>query len=170
MTGLNRRRRVKARRWNSQHGFTVLEFLVAAIIVLLLATAAIAMISRVEVWANVAQAKTEMTQISMAVEMEKDDTGFYILNLADLGSPVPSASSGISSRTWKGPYLKGDFLSDPWKHDYALTLIREDGGTDTPVSAKNHYLIISYGADKLPGGTGLNADIIWHSDYSGFQD
>jgi len=175
MTGLNKKHTVipacskresNPKMWNSQHGFTMLEFLAATIIILLLATASIATISRVEQWANVAQTKTEIIQISMAIEMEKYDTGFYTLNLADLGSP--SAPSGIPDRAWKGPYLKGDFSLDPWKEYY--TLIREDGGTDTPVSAKKTYLIISRGADKLPGGTGLNADIIWRSDYSDFQD
>ena len=138
----------------------------AAIIVLLLATASVAIISRVEVWANVAQAKTEIIQISMAIEMEKYDTGSYTLNLTDLGSS--SAPPGINAGNWKGPYLKGGNFFDPWKTDYKL--IREDGETDTPVSAKEPYRIISCGADKLPGGTDLNADIIWHSDYSGFQN
>ncbi|MFH1903747.1 MAG: type II secretion system protein GspG [Candidatus Omnitrophota bacterium] len=102
----------------------------------------------------------------MAIEMEKYDTGYYTLNLADLGSP--SAPPGIPDRVWKGPYLKGDFSLDPWKIAYTLT--RADGGAITPVSAKKPYLITSCDADKLPGGTGLNADIIWRSDYSGFQN
>ena len=166
MNGAPTKEKKALRLWNSQQGFTALEFLTATIIVLLLATASIAMISRVETWANVAQAKTEIIQISMAIEMEKYDTGFYTLDLADLESQT--APSGISNQTWKGPYLKGDFSLDPWGNPY---MIEEDGGTDTPpVSANEPYLITSYGADKLHLGTGFNADIVWHSDYSGFQD
>jgi general secretion pathway protein G len=156
-----------SRRRNSQYGFTALELLVAITIVFLLAAGSVAMISRIEVWANIAQAKTEIIQISMAIEMEKYDTGVYTLNLEDLKSP--SAPAGINARTWKGPYLKGDFsLNDPWTTAYTLT--RADGGSGTPVSAKIYYLITSFGVDKLPGGTDLDADIIWHSEYSGFQN
>ena len=253
MTALNKRSWAGARRWNSQHGFTMLEFLIAIIIILLLVTASVAMISRVEVYANVAQAKTEIIQISMAIEMEKYDTGFYTLSLADLKSP--SAPAGITDRTWKGPYLKGGGSLDPWNNNYLLALnfsipsgttsasytinFIENTGTDSmkieaenskqitggtvtlngnvvatlntstlPVeftittvtlpadnnlqislngdsdagvtvvipgliahaNNKNPYLIISRGADRLPGGTGFNADIIWRSDYSGFQN
>ncbi|MCX5642982.1 MAG: type II secretion system protein GspG [Candidatus Omnitrophica bacterium] len=152
---------------NSQDGFTSLELLVAAIVILLLAVSSVAIVSRVETWAAVAQAKTEIIQISMAVEMEKYDTGFYTLNLPDLRSQT--APSGISPRFWKGPYLKKDFsLNDPWTIPY---LICEDAGIDTPlVSARKPYQITSYGANKVQGGTGLDTDIIWHSKYSGFQD
>ena len=153
-----------ARPRNLQHGFTTLEFLVAAIIILLLATASVAIISRVEVWANIAQAKTEIIQIAMAVEMEKYDTGFYTSDLTNLNSKDTPA--GINARAWKGPYLERKSFLDPWKIPYGLT--STDSGTI--ISAKIPYLIISYGPDKLPGGTGLNADIIWHSDYSAFQE
>ena len=152
--------------WNSQRGFTMLELLAAAIIILALVTASVAMISRVEKWANAAQAKIEITYISMALEMEKDDTGFYTLNLEDLGSQT--APPGIESRSWRGPYLKGDFYLDPWNNSYVLA--RADGESFTPVSAKQPYSITSRGADKLPGGKGPNADITWRSDYSDFQD
>ena len=152
---------------NNKHGFSALELLVAIIIVLLLATASIAMLSRVETWASVAQAKTEIIQISMAIEMEKYDTGRYTRYLTDL--KLSSAPYPEIAQNWKGPYLTGNIsLNDPWQNNYTLCL---DGGTDTPlVPAREPYLITSYGADKQPGGTGHNADIIWHSNYANFQD
>ena len=161
---MTRQNKVVACPRNSKHGFTTLEFLVATIIVLLLTTASIAIISRVAVWANIAQAKTEIVQIAMAIEMEKYDTGFYTLDLADLDTQI--APAGINARAWKGPYLERTSFLDPWKIPYELT--STDSGTI--ISAKIPYLITSYGPDKLPGGTGLNADIVWRSDYSAFQD
>ena len=151
---------------NNKRGFTTLELLAAVIIVLLLATVSITIISRVETWAGIAQTKTEIIQIAMAVEMEKYDTGFYTLNLTELNSP--NAPTGINARAWKGPYQERNSFFDPWNMPYILT--RQDGGTDTPVPNNIPYLITSYGADKLPGGTGLNSDIVWRSDYSTFQD
>ncbi|MFH2068242.1 MAG: type II secretion system protein GspG [Candidatus Omnitrophota bacterium] len=142
---------------NSQRGFTALELLVASIIILLLATTSVVMISRVETWANIAQVKTEIIQISMAMEMEKYDTGYYVDDLQYLNSLIAPAVK--YSKTWRGPYLKSNF-TDPWDNSYELELAPDE----------KTYTIKSYGADKLPGGTGLNTDITWHSGYSDFQD
>ena len=57
---------------------------------------------------------------------------------------------------WNGPYLPQDIPKDPWGTDYAYRF----PGEHVPDEPE----IISYGADRQPGGEGIYADIVsWKS-------
>ena len=52
---------------------------------------------------------------------------------------------------WNGPYLPKDVPRDPWGMSYLYTYPGAHG--DAPD-------IISYGADRQPGGEGISADVV----------
>jgi general secretion pathway protein G len=52
---------------------------------------------------------------------------------------------------WQGPYLPEEIPADPWRTPYLYKYPGEHG--DEPD-------VISYGADRQPGGDGINADIV----------
>lgn len=55
---------------------------------------------------------------------------------------------GDACPRWDGPYIKESDAVDPWGQDFII----EDGEDGYP-------RIVSYGADKRPGGTGKGKDI-----------
>jgi general secretion pathway protein G len=65
---------------------------------------------------------------------------------ADLNDLVQSDASG-----WLGPYAKEGELKDPWNHPYAY----KSPGENKP------FDLISYGKDGKPGGSSVDADIVF---------
>jgi general secretion pathway protein G len=58
---------------------------------------------------------------------------------------------GLDEGQWKGPYVDSiDQLKDPWGALFVLVV---------PGRKNVDFDIVSYGADKAPGGDGDNADI-----------
>ena len=75
----------------------------------------------------------------------------------------PSTAQGLAAlrekpqgvRRWNGPYAPKEIPQDPWGHDYAYRYPGDHG--DDPD-------LICLGADGMPGGEGLSADIVsWKS-------
>jgi general secretion pathway protein G len=130
----------------SQSGFTLVELMIVLFILgLLTALVAPRLMGRV----GKAKQKTAKTQIHMlATAMEL----FYL----DVGR-YPTQEEGLKALTekpenlssWGGPYLDKEVPKDPWGNDYIYKIPGE----------KAPYDIISYGADKAPGGEGENQDI-----------
>ncbi len=130
----------------SQSGFTLVELMIVLFILgLLTALVAPRLMGRV----GKAKQKTAQTQIHMlstALELFYLDIGHY-----------PTEEEGLKALSqkpgnlpdWGGPYLEKEVPKDPWGHDYIYKIPGE----------KSPYDIISYGADKAPGGEGENQDI-----------
>ena len=130
----------------SQSGFTLVELMIVLFILgLLTALVAPRLMGRV----GKAKQKTAQTQIHMlstALELFYLDIGRY-----------PTEEEGLKALSqkpgnlpdWGGPYLEKEVPKDPWGHDYVYKIPGE----------KSPYDIISYGADKAPGGEGENQDI-----------
>ena len=59
----------------------------------------------------------------------------------------------MASGTWQGPYLSTeDLLTDPWGHKFVLRI---------PVKKTSEgFEVVSYGADDVEDGEGMNADIV----------
>ena len=65
------------------------------------------------------------------------------------GSMAPDLVTAPGNvKGWLGPYLKESALKDPWNTPYEYS---NSGGRS--------FTITSYGADKKPGGTGVDADV-----------
>ncbi len=137
----------------SEAGYSLLEILIVLAIMGLLATmVAPRLFSNLE-RSKVTAAKAQAKSLRLALDSYRLDTGSY-----------PTASQGLSvliiapsnnAGTWYGPYLDGEVLPlDPWKNAYLYEAPKLDSN-----GRQLSPHVISLGADKAPGGSGLNADV-----------
>ena len=126
-----------------RRGMTLIE--VMAVVVILAMLAGVLTIS---VRGQMGTAKRELAKSGIGVIVAAIET--YSLETGRL----PTIEEGLNLLTTTSqdrgePYLKPDKLTDPWGGAYVYI-------TPGPVSA---YQIVSYGADRAPGGSGQDADI-----------
>jgi general secretion pathway protein G len=136
----------RSKKMKNQQGFTLIELLVVMIIIGLLAALVGPRFIRQEEKAKVGAAKAQIELLSTALDTFRLDVGRYPTSQEGLESLVRQPG-GLER--WDGPYLKKDLPQDPWGAAYAY---RSPG-------ANGPFDIISYGADKAPGGEGDNRDI-----------
>lgn len=129
-------------------GFTLLELLVVILIIGLLTGIVgprfLAQISRSEI----TTAKAQLDAIDKALQAYRIDMGRF-----------PDASEGLTALVrndvndprWRGPYLKGELPADPWGQPYQYHAPSQQPGKD--------YDLLSFGRDRVQGGTGDDADI-----------
>ena len=126
-------------------GFTLLELLVVVAIIGVLAGYVgpryFSQIGKSEVNA----ARAQIDALEKALDQYRLDTGAY--PPTEIGLNALLTRPGNDAK-WAGPYLKKALPADPWGRPYQYRL-GENGG----------YVIVSYGKDGQPGGTGENADI-----------
>lgn len=133
-------------------GYSLLEILVVlAIIGILMTLVAPRLIGQVDKSKTIA-AQSQAKTLRLALDSYKLDTGRY--PTGQEGLTVLSVPPANDNGSWFGPYLEGDIPLDPWQNPYIYQppISQENGRLSPPV-------VISYGADAAPGGTGLNADI-----------
>ena len=94
---------------------------------------------------KVAKAKSDLSVLAAAIDQFQRDTGRYPTRTEGLSglSVCPVAAPG-----WRGPYVREDLSQDPWGEPYAYRLIEG-----------KRYRVISFGADRKPGGVGADADL-----------
>ena len=85
-------------------------------------------------------ARVRMAPIESVISTYLLNTGQYPQTLNDL-----IVDPGLPG--WTGPYLKPSQIYDPWGRMYIYKI------------NSNGYILISHGADGLPGGEGYNTDI-----------
>ena len=128
-------------------GFSLIELLVVLVILGLLAGIVAPNIIGKTEGANIQTAKTQVENISSALDMYRLEVGRY-----------PSGSEGLQALReqppgvdrWKGPYLRKDIPKDPWGNEYQYEFPGNHGAFD----------LFSYGPDGAQGGDGDNADIV----------
>ena len=126
--------------------FTLIEVIVAIVIVVTLASIAAPIYLNYIKSANISAAKTQIKELENALTGYRLDVGRY-----------PDSEDGLEAlrenlqndEKWNGPYIKPRVPKDPWGNDYIYTCPGEYGDFD----------LSSYGADGQPGGEGENADI-----------
>lgn len=137
---------------DSEAGYSLLEILVVlAIIGTLMTFVGPRLIGQVDKSKQVA-AKSQAKTLRLALDSFNLDTGRYPTQqegLAVLVTP-PAGDNG----SWFGPYMDGQIPLDPWQKPYIYQppLIGDNGRSTSPA-------VISFGADGVTGGSGLNADI-----------
>jgi len=131
----------------NDRGFTLIELLIVMIILgLLAALVGPRMFGKVDT----SKQKTAKTQISLfetALDTYRLDMGKF-----------PTTEQGLkvlrekpdNDENWDGPYLPKEIPLDPWGEPYEYKFPSEN----------SDYEIISYGADKQPGGEDINTDIV----------
>jgi general secretion pathway protein G len=134
------------RNMRNQKGFTLIELLVVMIIIGLLAALVGPRFIRQEEKAKVKATKAQIELLGTALDTFRLDVGRYPTSQEGLDSLIRQPG-GLER--WDGPYLKKDVPQDPWGTAYGYTSPGQHGPYD----------VLSYGADKAPGGEGDNRDI-----------
>lgn len=129
-------------------GFTLLELLVAVVIIGLLAVYAAPRYfpELGKSKAKATLAKSQIDAFVRALEAYRLDVGRY--PSTEEGLDVLLVDPGTSDE-WNGPYLGRHVPTDPWGNAYVYRSPGNQGEIE----------IISYGADGKPGGSGEAADI-----------
>lgn len=119
-------------------GYTLLELLVVLTILGLLTALATPYVIRYIESGRVKTARTEVANISSALDLYKSDVGQYPTSAQGLDALIKQPG-GVDN--WNGPYLKktGD-LKDPWGHPYNYRFPGQHGEFD----------LYSYGANAKP--------------------
>lgn len=117
-------------------GYTLVELLVVLAILGLLAAIATPQVIKYLNHARISTAKTEVENISSALDLYKIDVGSYPTTQQGLQALV-TAPAGVEG--WNGPYLKKAVnLTDPWGHAFHYDSPGQHGDFD----------IYSYGSDS----------------------
>jgi general secretion pathway protein G len=102
--------------------------------------------------AKVTSARAQMNGFMTALGVYKLDTSLWPTTEQGLVA-LRVKPEGVNG--WNGPYLPQDVPLDPWGNPYVYKYPGEHG--DEPD-------IVSHGADGVPGGDGIAADIVsWKS-------
>lgn len=133
----------------SQSGFTLLELMVvAAILSLLVALVAPNLLGRSDD-AKIAVAKTQLRNITSALDLYRLDNGHYPSTAQGLQALVTRPTGYPEARNWKsGGYLPS-LPKDPWQSEYLYI---------SP-GAQGDYDLLSLGSDGREGGDGDAADL-----------
>jgi general secretion pathway protein G len=127
-------------------GFTLIELIIVATIIVLLAGLVLPQYIRQGEKATAKAAKAQIESLGMALDTFRIDVGRYPTTQEGLQA-LNQKPAGVDR--WDGPYLKKDVPLDPWGKPYVYKSPGDHGAYD----------IISYGADGAPGGEENNRDI-----------
>jgi general secretion pathway protein G len=140
-------RRNNPRRRN-QRGVTLIEMLVVVTIIALFAALVIPRLLNKADVAKTTAARSQIEMFMTALGSYRLDTSTYPTTEQGLGA-LREKPENLPN--WSGPYLPKEVPNDPWGRPYLYKFPGEHG--DEPD-------IISYGADGVPGGEGVNADVV----------
>ena len=130
-------------------GFTLIEIMVVAVIMGVLAALLVPRLMGRTDDARIIAAKQDIATLMQALKLYRLDNQRYPTNEQGLQALISKPSGGPMPPNWKaGGYL--DRLNkDPWGNPYEYRSPGSHGEVD----------LYSYGADGKPGGTGNDADI-----------
>jgi len=143
-------------------GFTLIEIMAVVLIIGLLSTIVGAAIFRQVDRARVTAAKAQLSSLEGVLELYRMDNAKFPSTEQGLIALVEEPTVEPIPRNYPpGGYLKdGKVPVDPWGEPYHY----EMPGTNNPHS----YDIWSFGADGVPGGEGVEADIgNWSEESAG---
>ena len=133
----------RALRASRQGGFSLIEILIVVALIALIAGMVANQVFGGKARANVKLATSGVTDLAGKIENYEMDVGALPERLEDLVKEPGNAKG------WLGPYAKEGALKDPWNTPYEYRV----PGDGVP------FVVISYGNDKKPGGTGVDKDV-----------
>ncbi|HUU40767.1 MAG TPA: type II secretion system major pseudopilin GspG [Desulfatiglandales bacterium] len=138
-------------RFNDNFGFTLIEIMVVMVIIGILAGLIVPRIIGRPDEARRTKAQVQIESIETALKLYKLDNGNYPTTEQGLQALVEAPAAGQLPMAWReGGYLeKGKVPKDPWDKEYVYLSPGIHGDLD----------LMSYGADREPGGEGKDQDI-----------
>ena len=138
---------LRERLGRSQDGFTLIELMVVILIIGLLATIVVQNLRGATDKAKRVKAQADISTIKTALDRYYLDNGSYPTTDQGLDALVKPPTAGrVPTDYPDGGYVE-KIPDDPWGTPY---FYQSDGNT---------YVLKSFGADGVEGGTGKNADI-----------
>ncbi|HVC45270.1 MAG TPA: type II secretion system major pseudopilin GspG [Candidatus Binataceae bacterium] len=141
------RNAMRERLGESERGFTLIELMVVILIIGLLATIVVQNLRGATDKAKRIKAEADISALKTALDRYYLDNGSY--PTSDQG--LPALVSAPTNGKVPADYPDGGYIekvpNDPWNTPY---FYQSDG---------NSYVLKSFGADGVEGGTGKNADI-----------
>ena len=136
-------------------GFTLIELLLVLVILAVLGAVVVPKFTKQSERAKITAAKTDITNIELAVDRFEIDTSRYPTNSEGLRALIPPPPANVEE-DWHGPYLSKGVPKDPWGNEYVY---RQPGQHN-----EYGYDLHSYGPD---GVNGTEDDITnWTEDQS----
>ncbi len=136
---------------DAEAGVTLIEMMVVLVIIAVVAAMVVPNVIGRPDQARVTVASSDLQSIAGALEIYRLDNRTYPTTAQGLEALVARPSIPPEPVNWaSGGYL-GGMPKDPWGADY---IYRFPGST-------GRFDLISLGADGQPGGSGVNADIIY---------
>jgi len=133
----------------SAAGFTLIELMIVAVVLAILAAAIVPnVVGRTET-ARRGRAQSDIAVLEDALEMFYLDTGTYPTTEQGLRVLYFEPESEIAG--WAGRYVRKPNFADPWGNDYVYRSPGEQ--------SEQPYEIVSYGRDAQEGGEGPDEDI-----------
>lgn len=133
-------------------GLTLIEIIVVVAILGLLATTVAPAVFQHVGTAKETTARSQIELLGAALDGYRLDNDQYPTTQQGLSAlRVPPEREPLPRR-WRGPYIKREVPTDPWKRPY----IYHYPGEVNPTS----YDLVSFGRDGTPGGEGEDADIL----------
>ena len=135
----------------SKDGFTLIELMVVVVILGVLASLiAPRLLGRTDE-AKIVKAKVDISAIETGLKLYRLDNGHYPTTEQGLMALVEQPSTEPLPMKWpQGGYLEREQIpKDPWNREFLYLSPGVHG----------EYDILSYGADGVPGGEGMDADI-----------
>jgi general secretion pathway protein G len=138
---------------NRRGGFTLIEIMAVVLIIGLLSTIVGAAIFQQVDKGRVTAAKAQLNSLEGVLELYRMDNASFPTSEQGLAALVDAPTSEPVPRNYPtGGYLKGGRLPvDPWGEAYHY----ESPGQNN----QDSFDLWSYGADRAPGGEGVDADI-----------
>jgi general secretion pathway protein G len=131
----------------TESGFTLIELMVVILIIGLLATIVVQNLKGATDKAKRIKAEADISAFKTALDRYYLDNGSYPSSDQGLAALVSAPTNGkVPADYPPGGYIE-KIPNDPWGNPYAY---QSDG---------DNYVLKSYGADGVEGGTGKNADI-----------
>lgn len=137
---------MKHRERARERGFTLIEIMIAVIIIGLLAGLVGPRLFSMLTQAKQKTAKAQIELFGTALDAFRLDVGRYPSTEEGLRA-LRERPSGVD--TWRGPYLPKEIPPDPWGRAYLYKSPGDHG----------EYDLFSYGLDGVEGGEGENQDV-----------
>ncbi len=132
-----------------QTGFTLIEIMIVVVIIgILVALLAPRVMDRPDD-ARVVAARSDIQAIMNALKLYRLDNATYPSTEQGLMALVRKPETGNIPRNWKAGGYLDRLPKDPWDSEYQYLNPGIQGEID----------VMSFGADRQPGGDGYNADI-----------